>query len=196
MLRTAYIVCAFIVITASAWAPYLLGFGGDEHVVITGLLFVFGVWIAACGIFIAALVRFIVALLQQRRVSGVIRLVCSFAVVCLTIVLPQFVAVESRKLGASHRLQRAGGDSAYAQLTEASLALLNELASMDVPVDKFPVVFNHLGVKRITIHKGPPAFIDAVTSGRPFGTGWLIYPNADAASGKKGVEVRPGVYRY
>lgn len=196
VLKIAYIASACIAVTAPAWAPYLLGLGGHERLVITGILFVFIVLIVTVGLFAVSLFRVISSLVRHRPCEGIGRLLLAFAVLCLVVGLPQFVAMNSRKLGASHRLQRAGGDVAYTGLMVAARSLLNQSANEVAAPTEIPQLFDRLGVKRINTHAASPGFVDAVTSGRPFRTGWRIYPNLDAPTATRGVEVRPGLYRY
>lgn len=199
MLKTTYIISACIAVTASVWGPYLLGLGGHESLVIRGTLFVLVVLVATGVIFVLSLFRLVASLIGHRPCKCIIgRLFFAFTVICLTFGLPHFVAVKSKKLGATHGLKRAGGDAAYAQLMDAARFLLSQSEHGAVAPKDHPQIFKRMGVRHLKIktHEGTPAFIDAVTSGRPHHTGWLVYPNADAPPDTKGVEVRPGLYRY
>jgi hypothetical protein len=196
MLKTIYIVSTCIAVTAPVWGPYLLGLGGHERLVMMGMQFVFVIMVATGGVFVLSLFRLVASLIGHRPCKCIGRLFFAFVVICLSVVLPQFVAVNSRRLGAAHGLKRAGGDVAYAQLMDAARFLLSQSAREVVAPRENPQIFKRMGVKHITTHEESPAFIDAATSGRPFRTGWLIYPNVDAPPATKGVKVRPGLYRY
>lgn len=198
MIKTAYIASTCVAVTAPVWVPYLLGLGGHESLVVIGIQFVLVVLVVTGVIFVLSLFRLVASLIGRRPCKCIGRLFFAFTVICLTFGLPHFVAVKSKKLGATHGLKRAGGDAAYAQLMDAARFLLNQSEHGAVAPKDHPQIFRRMGVRHLKIktHEGTPAFIDAVTSGRPHHTGWLVYPNADAPPDTKGVEVRPGLYRY
>ncbi len=196
MFKTAYITSVIIAVSAPAWAPYLLGFGGHERLVITGLLFVFVVLLVSTGLFAVSLFRLISSLICRRPCKGIGRLLLAFATICLVVVLPQLIAVNARKLGALNRLQRAGGEAVYGRMMDAANSVLIHSSSEDAAPTEIPQIFALLGVKYVNTHAGSPAFVNAVTSGRPFRTGWLLYPNLDEPTVTKGVKVHPGIYRY
>jgi len=178
------------------WFNYLLGLGGYEHLVWVAFEVVFCVVIVSVGICAVELFRLVVALLRHHPFAGVHRLIFSLVVVGLVVGLPSLVADSSKRLGALQRLHQVGGDTAYAQLMEDSRSLLSRAVTENDRGGALSDVFVRLGVLEVTTHKGPPACVDAETFGRPLSTGWRIYPNLDAPTLTKGVEVRPGLYRY
>jgi hypothetical protein len=156
---------------------------------------VFCVVIVTVGICVVDLFRLVVALLRHRPFAGVPRLLFTVAVLGLVVGLPSLVADSSKRLGALQRLHQVGGDTVYAQLMEVSRSQLSR-AVTDDERGALTEVFVRLGVLGVTTHKGPPACVVAETCGRPFDTGWIIYPDLDMPTIAKGVKVRPGLYRY
>jgi len=185
-----------LAVSFSVWMPYLNGFGGYEHLIVAGTYVVFITLVIAFSMFVMALWHFLIGLLRHHRFMEIIPFVFPVTVFCLTFCLPSLVAKTSRRLGALQRIERVGGELAYTQLLESCHHLLNESTSNIVSAEQLPEVFRRLGVTEIIIHKESNSYIDAITSGRPFPTGWIIFSNAHEGTTTKGVEVYPRLYRY
>lgn len=182
-------------------AVFMLGYGGRESVVST--LFQVFIGSLACLIvydvyLLVLCVRHAVHKTKQRVLK---RFIAVTAILLYSALLAPRLSPLFGRLGAETRLQLCGGELFCSRLLDDVVRLVSEAEAHDgsylfIERHNMPESFLQLGVLSAHVQAGENAQVIVVTSGRPYGTQWiLVPPGGNATVAPPAVKVRPGIYR-
>ncbi len=185
-------------VTLPLVAAFLLGYGGFERIASALMqVSIFSLVFLALydgGLFVHCLRAGI-----RRKVSPLLLRFVVVTCILLFVVFSSLVLPTTplRRCGAVTRLNNLGGESFRAQLLSDALELTanTEEERVSLPYEQMPESFRQLEGMSAIIQRGPNGHVAIKTSGRPYATGWILFPEQDPHVVNE-IKVADGIYRH